>query len=156
MWMWLWIFRQNDIRRVRIRGGACSAKEKPNFCRLGRKFLPFFRSAVVACGGSYACRGVDVTLAICFCVLSALILTFKWPLNVTRGPLTPTYALLLTFSENEIRIHAATASQSPWTKWWPKFSKFWLLLPSTSFDIRHIEVGRKLLSAAGQADQQWY
>ena len=31
-----------------IRGGACSAKEKPNFCRLGRKFLPFFRSAVVA------------------------------------------------------------------------------------------------------------
>ena len=62
-----------------------------------RRILPFFSF----CRGSrstyipvaYACRELDVTLAICFCVLSALILTFKRPLKGTEPLLTPSYVL---------------------------------------------------------------
>ena len=63
-----------------IRGGASSAKgnleTKGNYAGRGRrvhKFFLFFRSAVVA----LLRREVDVTLAICFCVFSALTVTFN-------------------------------------------------------------------------------
>ena len=87
-----------------IRGGACSPEEKVSSGqalagrgRRERRILPFFsfcrgsRSTYISV--AYACREVDVTLAICFCVLSALILTFKRPLKVTEPLLTPSYVL---------------------------------------------------------------
>ena len=64
----------------------------------------------------------------------------------------PTCVLFVALCENEIRIDAATASKSTWKNCDPNFRKFWLPLTLKSFDITAIEVGRKLHSAADQAD----
>ena len=62
-----------------IRGGAGSAKgnlsskdTEPAEGVENAKSFPFF----ICRGSPDACRDVDVTLAICFCVLSALIVAF--------------------------------------------------------------------------------
>ena len=71
---------------------------------------------------------------------------------MTRPPLSPSYVLLEVLSENGIEIHPAKAEKSVWTKCDPIFLEIHALPASTSFDIRAIEVSRKLLSAADQAD----